>query len=104
MASRLDAKISTFGFADGADVRLEGYIYEESDESGMEAAINIDGVSRTLRVPGALGNRSYMRLLRAIACALSLDMSPEEALSSRSTYRQQGAGVSSKERMDLGYR
>lgn len=87
MASRLDAKISTFGFADGADVRLEGYaFYEEGDESGMEAAINIDGVSRTLRIPGALGKSQLYAPAAAIACALSLDMSPEEALKAAEAY------------------
>lgn len=87
MAARLDARISTFGFADGADVRLEGYaFYEDGEEHGMEALINIDGVSRKLRVPGALGRSQLYAPAAAIACALSLDVSPADALRAASAY------------------
>ncbi len=81
MASRLSAKITTFGFADGADVRLEGYtFFREKDACGMEAALSVQGVSHTLRVVGALGRSQLYAPAAAIACALSLDIPLTTAL------------------------
>lgn len=87
MASRLDAQITTFGFADGADIRLAGYaFYEDGEERGMEASIDLGGETRTLRVKGALGRSQLYAPAAAIACAIALDVSPEDALSAASGY------------------
>jgi len=87
MASLLPLSIATFGFADGADVRLEGYsFFEEGEVSGMEAMLNVRGEARTLRVPGALGRSQLYAPAAAIALALSLDMTLEEALKGAEAY------------------
>lgn len=87
MAARLPLKIWTFGFADGADVRLEGFsFFEDGDACGMEAALNVQGVSCTLRVPGALGKSQLYAPAAAIASALALDMTLEEALAGAAGY------------------
>lgn len=88
MSGRLSAKVSTFGFTDGASVRLSGYAYFEDGEArGMEAMLDIAGVAYTLRVAGALGRSQLLAPAAAIAAALALDMTPEEALKAASAYR-----------------
>lgn len=87
MASRLSAKITTFGFAEGSDVRLEGYsFFEEGEVCGMEAVLNVKGESHTLRVPGALGKSQLYAPAAAIACALSLDTPLALALEGAASY------------------
>lgn len=87
MASRLSATITTFGFAEGSDIRLEGYsFYEEGSESGMEAQLNIQGASHTLRVKGALGRSQLYAPAAAIACALALDTTLAMALRGAEEY------------------
>lgn len=87
MAARLSVQITTFGFADGADVRLEGYsFFEEGDQCGMEATLNVRGETCTLRVPGALGKSQLYAPAAAIAAALSLDTSLALALEGAATY------------------
>ncbi|HEY1041954.1 MAG TPA: UDP-N-acetylmuramoyl-tripeptide--D-alanyl-D-alanine ligase [Candidatus Paceibacterota bacterium] len=87
MSGRLPAKVSTFGFADGATVHLSGYsFYEEGEDCGMEAALEIEGKSFTLRVKDALGRSQLYAPAAGIACALALGMSPEDALQGASSY------------------
>lgn len=87
MASRLSAKITTFGFAEGSDVRLEGYsFFEEGETCGMEAVLNVKGENHTLRVPGALGKSQLYAPAAAIACALSLDTPLALALQGAANY------------------
>lgn len=87
MAARLSAKITTFGFMDGADVRLEGYtFFEEGEPCGMEAVLNVKGETCTLRVPGALGKSQLYAPAAAIACALSLDTPLKLALEGAAKY------------------
>lgn len=87
MASRLSATITTFGFAEGSDVRLEGYsFYEEGSECGMEAHLNVKGKSHMLRVKGALGKSQLYAPAAAIACALSLDTTLAMALRGTEDY------------------
>lgn len=87
MSGRLSAKVSTFGFSDGADVRLTGYTYfEDGDVRGMEATLDIKGATHTLRVKGALGRSQLFAPAAAIAAALALDMTPEEALTAAEGY------------------
>jgi UDP-N-acetylmuramoyl-tripeptide--D-alanyl-D-alanine ligase len=87
MASRLPLSITTFGFADGADVRLEGFsFFEEEGICGMEATLNVRGTACTLRVPGALGKSQLYAPAASIACALSLDLTLEQALKGAADY------------------
>lgn len=87
MAARLSVKITTFGFTDGADVRLEGYsFFEEGDLCGMEAVLNVKGETCTLRVPGALGKSQLYAPAAAIAAALSLDTTLKLALEGVEAY------------------
>ncbi len=87
MASLLPLSISTFGFSDGSDVRLEGYsFFEDGEVCGMEATLNVRGTSCTLRVPGALGKSQLYAPAAAIACALTLDLTLEEALKGAESY------------------
>jgi len=87
MAARLPVTLTTFGFADGADVRLEGYSYFEEDNArGMEAALNVRGESCTLRVIGALGKSQLYAPAAAIATALAFDMPLSLALEGAHAY------------------
>lgn len=87
MAARLGARIITFGFADGADVRLEGYTYfEEEGARGMEATLNVQGEAHTLRVAGALGRSQLYAPAAAIAASLALDMTIDRALLASAAY------------------
>jgi len=87
MAGLLPARITTFGFADGSDVRLEGYsFFEEGEVCGMEATINVQGESHQLRVSGALGRSQLYAPAAAICAALSLEMTIREALEGARDY------------------
>lgn len=87
MAARLNARIITFGFADGADVQLEGYGYfEEQGIRGMKATMLVHGVSHSLRVIGAFGKSQLYAPAAAVAAGLALDMEVERALAATETY------------------
>lgn len=87
MAARLNARIVTFGFADGADVQLEGYSYfDEQGMRGMSATIMVRGESHSLRVIGALGRSQLYAPAAAIAAGLALDMEISRALAAAETY------------------
>lgn len=87
MAGMLPAKISTFGFADGAAVRLEGYsFFKEGEVRGMEAILDIKGTSHRLRIPNALGRSQLYAPAAGVALGLSLGLSVEEALEGANAY------------------
>jgi len=87
MASRLSATITTFGFAEGSDVRLEGYsFFDEEGQCGMEAQLNVKGNTHTLCVKGALGKSQLYAPAAAIACALALDTTLAMALRGAEDY------------------
>lgn len=87
MAGRLAASVTTFGFADGATVRLTGYaFYEEGDDCGMEAQLDIAGKNYALRVSGALGRSQLLAPAAAVAVACALGMTPEDAVACANTY------------------
>lgn len=87
MAARLSAKITTFGFKEGADVRLEGYsFFEDAKSCGMEAVLNVAGKTCTIRVPGALGKSQLYAPAAAIAAALALDTPLKLALTGITSY------------------
>ncbi|MES2668618.1 MAG: UDP-N-acetylmuramoyl-tripeptide--D-alanyl-D-alanine ligase [Patescibacteria group bacterium] len=87
MAGRLTAKITTFGFAEGADVHLAGYsFFDEGTVCGMEATLMVRGESRTLRVTDALGKSQLYAPAAGIAAALALEIPLDEALKAADSY------------------
>ena len=73
-----DARIITFGFEEGADVRGEhvALLREEGSETwpiGMTATITADGVSVPLEVAGAVGPHAFLPALAAAAVGRALD-------------------------------
>jgi len=77
MAARLPASLRTFGFADDAQVRLSNPAFF-MDEKGGGMTASVD--SNVIRVAGALGRPQLYAPAAAIAVALALDMTLEEAL------------------------
>lgn len=77
MAARLPASLRTFGFAEDAQVRLSNPAFF-IDEKGGGMTASVD--SNVIRVPGALGRPQLYAPAAAIAVALALDMTLEEAL------------------------
>lgn len=87
MAGRLPVAISTFGFVDGANVKLDGYAYfDEDGVRGMEAMLNVGGELVRLRVPGALGRSQLYAPAAAVTIALALGVSLADALASVANY------------------
>src|SRR3990167_8432059 len=73
-----DARIITFGFGEGADVRGEhvALLREEGSETwpiGMTATITADGVTVPLEVAGAVGPHAFLPALVAAAVGRALN-------------------------------
>jgi len=73
-----DAKIITFGFDEGADVRGEhvALLREQGAETwpiGMTAKVSADGVTVPLEVAGAIGPHAFLPALAAAAVGRALD-------------------------------
>lgn len=83
MAACTSARVSTFGFADGSTVLLEGYRYEDG---GMRATVNIDGTQHELVAQGALGRPQLYAPAAALAVALALGVSRKDALAGVAQY------------------
>lgn len=83
MAARLPASLRTFGFADDAQVRLSHPAFF-MDEKGGGMTASVD--SNVIRVAGALGRPQLYAPAAAIAVALALDMTLEEALAGLMNY------------------
>lgn len=87
MAARLNASVTTFGFADGATVRLTGYsFFEDENDCGMEASVDISGTSYALRVSGALGRSQLLAPAAAIAMGMALGMTAVDAMACAQAY------------------
>ncbi|KND47429.1 MAG: UDP-N-acetylmuramoyl-tripeptide--D-alanyl-D-alanine ligase [Parcubacteria bacterium C7867-004] len=87
MSQRLHATITTFGFAEGATVRIEDpSFYKDADSMGMEATIDAHGRSLRIRVEGALGKTQLLAPAAAFALAIALGLTEEEALTGLATY------------------
>lgn len=88
MASRLPAKVTTFGFAPDADVSVGTPRIRESEgvPSGMEASVTTSSGERTLVVEGALGRPQLLAPAAALALARALGLTDEEALAGLAKY------------------
>lgn len=83
MAARLPASLRTFGFAEDAQVRLsDPAFFMDEKGGGMTASVD----SSVIRVVGALGRPQLYAPAAAIAVALALDMTLEEALAGLMNY------------------
>lgn len=87
-ASRVDATVTTFGFAADAGVRIERVAPEVTDDgvAGMEASLAIRGMSHHFRVPGALGRTQMLAPAAAVALACALGYSIEDAIAGLGRY------------------
>jgi UDP-N-acetylmuramoyl-tripeptide--D-alanyl-D-alanine ligase len=88
MASRLPAKVSTFGFSENASVHITSARIAEVDgfPSGMTATVVISGKEHELSVGGALGRPQLLAPSAALALSLSLGLTEEEALAGLRSY------------------
>jgi len=88
LASRLDARITTYGFAKDADIRIEGEMLRTEDPGplGMHAQVVVGENHYDLSAQGALGRQQLYAPAAALACALSLGLSTKEALKGLEDY------------------
>jgi UDP-N-acetylmuramoyl-tripeptide--D-alanyl-D-alanine ligase len=88
LAEKLDASLTTFGFAKDSSVRLQTpHVYEEAGQpAGMEAQMHSADVVHALRVPGAIGRPQLYAPAAAFALAKALGVSEAEALAGLTTY------------------
>lgn len=89
LAARLDARVTTYGFAKDADVRLADadVLYEEDRLAGMRAKAQTGGRSYELRAVGALGRQQLYAPAAALTCAIALGLTPEEAVEGLRAYQ-----------------
>jgi len=82
MAEKLPVKVTTFGFDTGADILITDAapFLEEGVVAGMKANVTIGGKKYPLSIRGALGRPQLYAPAAAIAVALALGKSAEEAL------------------------
>ncbi len=88
LATRLAARITTYGFAADADIKLSdpALLDEDSAPSGMGATVRIGKATHAIEANGALGRQQLYAPAAALACALALGMSAQEALSGLAAY------------------
>lgn len=88
LASRVSAHVSTYGFDEKADIRLEGakVLLSGTTPLGMQASVHIGTSSYPLETHGALGNPQLYAPAAALACACALGMSAQEALKGLASY------------------
>lgn len=88
MASRLPARVSSFGFGQDAQVRIQSPQITERDgfPSGMSATVVIAEREHELMVAGALGRPQLLAPSAALALALALGLTEEEALAGLRSY------------------
>lgn len=88
MASRLPAKISTFGFSEGADVRITSPMIAEEHgyPSGMRAQVITPSGEYTLSVLEALGRPQLLAPSAALALSRALGLTDEVALEGLRSY------------------
>ncbi len=88
MAAKLPVKVTTFGFTQGADVRLSGEkpFLTDGKPAGMEAAMTAAGTTYPIRVAGALGRPQLYAPAAAFAVALSLGVPTKRALENLASY------------------
>ncbi len=82
LASRLDVRVSTYGFASDADVMLANAALhmDEGRPAGMRADARVGKTMHELLASGALGRQQLYAPAAALAAALALGLSAKEAL------------------------
>ena len=88
MAKPLPVRVITYGFEDDAEIHISDprVLIEDGKPVGMEALLIIQGESYPLQVRGALGRQQLYSPAAAVAVALSLSMTIEEALAAITGY------------------
>jgi UDP-N-acetylmuramoyl-tripeptide--D-alanyl-D-alanine ligase len=86
-----DARIITFGFAEGNDVRAQhvSFMREEGEESwpvGIEGHISIEGTSVPLPITGSIGSHAFLPALAAAAVGYSLGKNLQEITEAMHSY------------------
>ncbi|HWH06958.1 MAG TPA: UDP-N-acetylmuramoyl-tripeptide--D-alanyl-D-alanine ligase [Candidatus Paceibacterota bacterium] len=82
MATPLPVSITTYGYAEGADLQIRNARLAE----GMEGEVAIEGKHYTLRAPGALGKQQLYAPAAALAVARALHVPVAQALSGLKKY------------------
>jgi UDP-N-acetylmuramoyl-tripeptide--D-alanyl-D-alanine ligase len=89
LSSRLDAHITTYGFDESAQVRLDGgeVFAEEGVPVGMRASVSVgEGGPHDVHARGALGTQQLYAPAAALALALALGATTKEALKGLEAY------------------
>lgn len=88
LAARLSVSVTTFGFAEGADVRLLAAepFSEDGRLAGMRSAAKAEAKTYELHARGALGRPQMYASAAAFALALALGLSDAEALKGLQRY------------------
>ena len=88
LAGRILARVSTYGFSEGADVRIVNpeTLIEEKLFKGMRADLAIGSERSETIVRGALGRQQLYAPAAALALAEALGMGAEEALNGLTAY------------------
>lgn len=82
MAAPLPVSITTYGYADGADLHIRNPRLAD----GMEGDITIEGETYTISASGALGTQQLYAPAAALAVARALQVPVEEALKGLAKY------------------
>lgn len=82
MAAPLPVSITTYGYADGADLHIRNPRLAD----GMEADITIEGETYTISASGSLGTQQLYAPAAALAVARALQVPMEEALKGLAKY------------------
>ena len=88
MAKSLPVRVITYGFDEGAEIRLGTPHLKTKDGSalGMEATVTVQGKEYELQAAGALGRQQLYAPAAALAVGISLSLTPEEVLSALKGY------------------
>lgn len=83
LAKGIHATISTYGYADAADVCIKNAAFTDD---GMQATLSIDGAEHAVIAPGVIGTQQLYAPAAAIAVARVLNVPLEEARTSLHGY------------------
>lgn len=88
MSARVPARLSTYGLARGANIRIHTFSFNEEDGkvNGMRAELEVDGIKESFVVRGGVGKTQMLPLAAAVATGLAFDISPQEAKTALEKY------------------
>jgi UDP-N-acetylmuramoyl-tripeptide--D-alanyl-D-alanine ligase len=89
MSARLQARVISFGVSESASARiLKPKLHVENGKiKGMQASLHIEGKECPLEVPGVVGNPALYAPAAALATAVALGMSLEDACIGLTAYQ-----------------